>query len=70
MSLEEYLQQNIKPDILKKATEFKTSLAYKSIQTYTTSGKYKQAKIQLKLRDSNIHKNTLADIERLQAFAI
>ena len=70
MSLEEYLQQNIKPDILNKVTEFKTSPAYESIQTYTTSGKYKQAKIQLKLRDSNVHKSTLADIKRLQEFAV
>ena len=70
MSLEEYLQQNIKPDTLKRATEFKTSLAYKSIQAYTTSGKYKQARIQLKLRDSSIHKSTLADIKRLQEFAV
>ena len=70
MSLEEYLQQNIKPDILKKATEFKTSSAYKSIEAYTTSGKYNQAKIQLKLRDSSIHKSTLADIKRLQEFAV
>lgn len=70
MSLEEYLQQNIKPDILNKVTEFKTSSAYKSIQTYATSVKYKQAKIQLKLRDNNIHKSTLADIKRLQEFAV
>lgn len=70
MSLEEYLQQNIQPDTLKRATEFKTSLAYKSIQTFTTSGKYKQAKNQLKLRDSSIHKSTLSDIKRLQEFAV
>lgn len=70
MSLEEYLQQNIKPEILKKATEFKTSPAYEAIQTYTTSGRYKQAKVQLKLRDSSIHKSTLADIKRLQEFAV
>lgn len=70
MSLEEYLQQNIKPDILNKVTEFKTSSVYKSIQTYTTSVKYKQAKNQLKLRDNSIHKSTLADIKRLQEFAV
>lgn len=70
MSLEDYLQQNIKPDILKQATEFKTSSAYRSIKSYTTSVKYKQAKIQLKLRDSDVHKTTLSDITRLQQFTV
>lgn len=66
MSLEDYLKQNIKPDILQKANEFKNSSNYKAIKTYSLSDKYQSAKMQLKLRDKNIHQHTLADIQRLQ----
>ena len=66
MSLEDYLKQNIKPDILQKANEFKNSSNYKAIKTYLSSDKYQSAKMQLKLRDKNIHQHTLSDIQRLQ----
>ena len=66
MSLEDYLKQNIKPDILQKANEFKNSSNYKAIKTYSLSDKYQSAKMQLKLRDKNIHQDTLTDIQRLQ----
>jgi hypothetical protein len=66
MSLEDYLKQNIKPDILQKANEFKNSSNYKAFKTYSLSDKYQSAKMQLKLRDKNIHQHTLADIQRLQ----
>lgn len=66
MSLEDYLKHNIKPEILQQATEFKNSSNYQAIKTYTSSDKYKSAKISLKNRDKIVHKTTLADIERLQ----
>ena len=66
MNLEDYLKQNIKPDILQKANEFKNSSNYKAIKSYSLSNKYQSAKMQLKLRDKNIHQHTLADIQRLQ----
>lgn len=66
MSLEDYLEKNIKADVLKKANEFKDSSSYKAIKDYTSSRKYKSARLQVKLRDKNIHKNTLSDITRLQ----
>ena len=66
MSLEDYLKQNIKPDILQKANEFKNSSNYKAIKSYSLSDKYQSAKMQLKQRDKNIHQHTLADIQRLQ----
>ena len=66
MNLEDYLKQNIKPDILQKANEFKNSSNYKAIKSYSLSDKYQSAKMQLKLRDKNIHQHTLADIQRLQ----
>lgn len=66
MNLEDYLKQNIKPDILKKVSEFKNSSNYQAIKTYTASDKYLAAKISLKNRDRSVHKTTLADIERLQ----
>ena len=66
MSLEDYLKQNIKPDILQKATEFKNSSNYQAIKTYTSSHKYQAAKTSLKNRDKSVHKTTIADIERLQ----
>lgn len=49
MSLEDYLKQNIKPDILQKATEFKNSSNYQAIKTYTSSHKYQAAKTSLKI---------------------
>jgi hypothetical protein len=66
MSVEEYLQANIKPDILQKTFEFQESSGYEAIKSYTSSSKYQTAREQLKLRDKHIHKNTLADIQRLQ----
>lgn len=66
MNLEDYLKQNIKPDILQKATEFKNSSNYQAIKTYTSSDKYQAAKISLKNRDKIVHKTILADIEKLQ----
>ncbi len=66
MSLEDYLKQNIKPDILKKVSEFKNSSNYQAIKTYASSDKYQAAKISLKNRDKSVHQTTLADIERLQ----
>ena len=66
MSLEDYLKQNIKPEILHKASEFKNSSNYQTIKIYTSSDKYQSAKISLKNRDKSIHKTALADIERLQ----
>tara|TARA_B100001063_G_scaffold164726_1_gene153653 strand:+ start:405 stop:665 length:261 start_codon:yes stop_codon:yes gene_type:complete len=50
----DYLKQNIKPDILQKANEFKNSSNYKAIKSYSLSDKYQSAKMQLKLRDKNI----------------
>ena len=66
MSLEDYLKQNIKPEVLQKASEFKNSSNYKAIKTFTLSDKYQTARMQLKLRDKNVHNSTLADIQRLQ----
>jgi hypothetical protein len=66
MSLEEYLQKNIKPDILKEIADFQHSSSYKAIKDYTATTKYQTARTQLKFRDKNIHKHTLADIQRLQ----
>lgn len=66
MSLEEYLQKNIKQDILKEIADFQHSSSYKAIQDYTATTKYQTARTQLKLRDKNIHKYTLADITKLQ----
>lgn len=66
MNLEDYLKQNIKPDVLQKAYEFKNSSSYQAIKTYVSSDEYQAAKISLKDRDKNIHETILADIERLQ----
>ena len=66
MSLEDYLIQNIKPDILQKVNEFKNSSNYKAIKTYSLTDKYQSAKMHLKQRDKNIHQHTLDDIQRLQ----
>ena len=66
MKLEDYLEENIKADVLKKANEFIDSYRYQVIKTYTSSSKYQTARMQLKLRDKNIHKNTLTDIQKLQ----
>jgi hypothetical protein len=66
MNLEDYLKQNIKPEILQQAIEFKNSSNYQAIKTYASSDKYQAAKISLKDRDKTVHKTTLADIERLQ----
>ena len=43
MSLEDYLKQNIKPEILQKASEFKNSSNYQTIKIYTSSDKYQYA---------------------------
>lgn len=66
MSLEDYLKQNIKPEVLQKAIDFKNSANYKAIKTYSLSDKYQTARMELKKRDKNIHQYTLADIQRLQ----
>ncbi len=66
MSLDEYLKQNIKADILKKVTEFQNSSNYKSIKVFTLSDKYQTARMQLKIRDKKIHTSTLVDIQRLE----
>ncbi len=70
MSVEEYLRANIKPDVLKKTFEFQDSSDYKAIKTYTSSSRYQTARQQLKLRDKEIHKNILADIQRLQDWVL
>jgi hypothetical protein len=66
MSLEDYLKQNIKAEVLQKTNEFKSSSTYKAIVDYSSSKKYQTAKMQLKLRDKNVHRTTLSDIQRLQ----
>lgn len=66
MSLDEYLQQNIKADVLQRVDAFKHSADFKLIRTYASTKKYKSAKMQLKLRDKAIHKTTLDDIRKLQ----
>lgn len=66
MSLEDYLKQNIKAEVLQKTSEFKSSSTYKAIVDYSLSKKYQTAKMQLKLRDKNVHRTTLSDIQRLQ----
>ena len=66
MSIEDYLKQNIKPEVLEKVSEFQRSSKFKSIQVYSKSPKFQSAKMQLKTRDKAIHKTTLSDIQRLQ----
>lgn len=66
MSLEEYLQANIKSDILEQASKFQKSSKYKQIQAFVSSDRYQNAKKQLKKRDEVIHENILANIQRLQ----
>lgn len=66
MSVEEYLEQNISPEILQKANEFKMSSSYKLIKEHSLSDKYQTVRTKLKLGYKNIHENTLADIQRLQ----
>lgn len=66
MSLEDYLVQNIKAEVLQKTNDFKNSSNYNSIKEYSSSKKYQTAKMQLKLRDKDVHKTTLSDIDRLQ----
>lgn len=66
MSLEDYLKENIKPEVLEEASEFQNSSKYRVIQTYSKSAKYQSARMQLKLRDKDIHKSTLSDIQKLQ----
>ncbi len=66
MSLEDYLKQNIKPEVLEEVSEFQNSSKYKQMQTYSKSEKYQSARMQLKLRDKDIHKNTLSEIQKLQ----
>ena len=45
MSVEDYLKQNIKLEVLQKATEFKNSSNYKAIKTFTLSDKYQTARM-------------------------
>ncbi|MCK9453741.1 hypothetical protein [Sulfurimonas sp.] len=66
MSVEEYLQQNMKAELLKKADEFKSSSKYKAIRTITTSKKFKTAQAKLLQRDAIIHRTILDDIQKLQ----
>ena len=66
MSLEDYLKQNIKAEVLQKTNEFKSSSTYKTIVDYSSSKKYQAAKMRLKIRDKNVHRTTLSDIQRLQ----
>ena len=66
MSLEDYLVQNIKEEVLQKTNDFKNSSNYNTIKEYSSSKKYQTAKMQLKLRDKDVHKTTLSDIDRLQ----
>jgi CHASE3 domain sensor protein len=66
MSLEEYLQANIKSDILEQTIRYQKSSKYKQIQAFVSSDRYKDAKKQLKKRDEVVHENILADIQRLQ----
>lgn len=65
-SVEEYIKQNIDPDILAQAEEFKNSEAYKRIEAHTSSAKYQEAKKQLLERDEIVHKTILSDIQKLQ----
>lgn len=66
MSLEDYLNENIKSEILQEISEFKKSSKYEDIKEYTSSNKYKTTRKSLINRDKDVHKSTLADIERLQ----
>jgi hypothetical protein len=66
MSVEEYLQQNIKAELLQKANEFKSSTKYRAIRTITTSEKFKTAQAKLLQRDTAVHQTILEDIQRLQ----
>ena len=40
MSLEDYSKENIKPEVLQKAMEFRNSSSYKAIKTFTLSDKH------------------------------
>ncbi len=66
MSIDEYLQQNINSEAIKKAQEFMESSHYSEIQKIVESDAYKMAQEALKMRDSLIHQDTLAQIERMQ----
>lgn len=66
MSVEEYLQQNMKAELLQKADEFKSSSKYKLIRTITTSERFKTAQAKLLQRDAIIHRTILDDIQKLQ----
>lgn len=66
MSLEDYLKQNIKPEVLQKAMEFINSSDYQATKIYVSSKEYQSAKMQLKLRDKDVHKTILSDIKKLQ----
>jgi len=66
MSLDEYLKQNIDVDARQKAKEFMESSYYSKIQKIVESENYKMAQEALKMRDSLIHKDTLAQIEKMQ----
>jgi len=66
MSVEEYLQQNIKAELLQKANEFKSSPKYMAIRTITTSARFKTAQAKLLQRDTAIHQTILKDIQKLQ----
>lgn len=66
MSLEDYLKQNIKSDILNETIKFTNSPSYANIKNYSLSSKNQLAKQKLKLRDKKIHQTILSDIQRLQ----
>ena len=66
MSIDDYLKQNIDVDAIRRATEFMGSSHYKDIQKIVESENYKMAQEALKMRDSLVHKDTLAQIEKMQ----
>ena len=66
MSIDDYLKQNINVDAIQRAAEFMHSSHYRDIQKIVESENYKMAQETLKTRDSLIHKDTLAQIEKMQ----
>ena len=66
MSIDDYLKQNIDVDAIQRAAEFMHSSHYRDIQKIVESENYKMAQEALKMRDSLIHQDTLAQIEKMQ----
>lgn len=66
MSVEEFLQQNIKVELLQQTNKFKSSSKYKAIRMITTSERFKTAQSKLLERDVAIHQTILQDIQKLQ----